>query len=200
MLVNAPAAGREPEVVDDRSGSEIEGSIADAVRDVHTGLAEAHDVGASLTLHVREEPRVPFDAPAAGIEAEVPNDRDRIEAECAVALAERDEYAVVAKAYDIAAADAADVGHETRMFVDAPTAGIKAKVVDDGNGREVERAVALAERDEHAVIAEPDDVNAADAADIGEEPRVLVDPPATGVEPEIANDRHRREVERAVAL
>src|SRR5262245_3425760 len=85
------------------------------------------------------------------------------------------------------------------MLVDAPATSVEPEIVDDGNGREGERAVALAERDEHAIIAEADDVDAADAADIGEEARMAVDSPAACVEPEIADDRHRREVERAVA-
>ena len=124
------------------------------------------------------------DAPAAGSKPKSAI-TNRREAERAVAVAERDIDAGVAEADDVGAAVAGDVGEEARMLVDPPAAGSKPKSVMTGTGVKCERAVAVAERDVHAGVAEADDVGAAVAGQVGEEARMLVDAPAAGFEPEV---------------
>src|SRR5207249_4443528 len=79
------------------------------------------------------------------------------------------------------------VREEAWVFVDAPAACFVAEGADDGNGLETERAVAVAQRDVHAGIAEADDVRASGSAQVGEETGMLVDPPA-GVEAQVGDD------------
>ena len=57
-----------------------------------------------------------------------------------------------------------------------------------GYGREGEGAVAVAERDVDAVVAEADDVGAAVAGEVGEEAGVLVDAPAPVVAEVVENE------------
>ena len=84
MPVDLPAAGFEPEVVDDQA-HRAERAIAVPERDVHAGIPKANDVGPAVTGHVGEEARVPVDPPAAGFEPEVVDDETN-RAERAVAV------------------------------------------------------------------------------------------------------------------
>ena len=68
------------------------------------------------------------------------------------------------------------------MPIDVPAAALEAEVGEDELHR-LEGAVAVAERDIHAGVAEADDVRATVAGEIGDESWVLVDPPSAGFEP-----------------
>ena len=70
------------------------------------------------------------------------------------------------------------------MLVHAPAAGFEAEV-GEHELRRLERPVAVAQRRPHAGVAEADDVGPAVAGDVGEEARVLLDPPTAGLEPEV---------------
>src|SRR5215467_1459718 len=88
------------------------------------------------------------------------------------------------------------------MLLDAPSTGFVSEVGDDEcrlSVRESERAVAVAERDEHARVCEPDDVGAADSSEVGEHARMLLDAPPVGLVPEVGDDKAWRS-ERAVAV
>ena len=74
------------------------------------------------------------------------------------------------------------------MFVDLPAAGVEAEVVEHGDGLELEAAVAVAERDVDAGVAEADDVGAPVAGDVGEQAWVFVDAPAAGLVAEVVDD------------
>src|SRR5690606_14967811 len=98
--------------------------------------------------------------------------------EAAPSVAERHPHAFVAEADDVRDADASQIGEEARMPVDAPAPGDVAEILEHGHGREPEAAVAVAERHVDAGIAEPDDVRAAVAVDVGEEAGMPVDAPS----------------------
>ena len=66
--------------------------------------------------------------------------------------------------------------------------------------RWLERPVAVRKGDVHAGIAETDDVRPPDTAQVGEEARMHVDAPAAGFVAEVADDGHRLEAERPVAV
>ena len=138
------------------------------------------------------------DLPAAGVEAEVVEHGDGLELEAAVAVAERDVDAGVAEADDVGAPVAGDVGEQAWVFVGAPAAGLVAEVVED-ELRGGEGAVAVAERDVDAGVAEADDVGAAVTGDVGQEARVPVDTPTTRLDAEIRQDDARLG-ERPVAV
>ena len=186
MLVDAPAAGLVAEVVHD-AGDGAEGAVGLGARDVDPGVAEADDVGAAVAGGVGQEPRMPVDAPAAGLVAEVVHDAGD-GAEGAVGLGARDVDAGVAEADDVGAAVAGGVGQEPRMPVDAPAAGLVAEVFDD-ELRRAEGAVGLGARDVDAGVAEADDVGAAVAGGVGQEPRMPVDAPAAGLVAEVVRRR-----------
>ena len=163
----------------------------------HAGVAEADDVGAAVAGDVGQEPRVLVHPPAAGLEAEV-GEHELRRLERAVAVAQRRPHAGVAEADDVGPAVAGDVGEEARVLVDAPAAGLEAEV-GEHELRRLERAVAVAQRRPHAGVAEADDVGPAVAGDVGQEARMLVDPPAAGLEAEVGEHEPRR-LERAVAV
>ena len=155
-------------------------------RDVDAGVAEADDVGAAVAGDVGQEARVLVDPPAAGVVAEV-GDTSCGALKVPSAVGARDLDAGVAEADDVGAAVAGDVGQEARVLVDAPAAGVVAEVGDD-QLRRVEGAVGVGARDLDAGVAEADDVGAAVAGDVGQEPRMLLDPPAAGVVAEVVDD------------
>ena len=105
--------------------------------------------------------------------------------EGAVAVAERDPDAGVAEPDDVGLAVSGDVDDEARVLVDAP-ALIVSEVPDD-EPRRLERAVAVAERDPDAGVAEADDVGLAVSGDVGDEAGMPVDAPALVVS-EVADD------------
>ena len=72
------------------------------------------------------------------------------------------------------------------MLVDAPAAGFEPKSPSTTRGG-LERAVAVAQRDIDACIAETDDVGATVAGDVGEKSRVLVDAPSAGFVSEVVD-------------
>ena len=92
----------------------------------------------------------------------------------------------VAEADDVGAAVTGGVGEEPRVLVDPPAAGVVAEVVDDelDGARRCRR---LGARDIDAGVAEADDVGAAVAGGVGQEPRVPVDAPAAGVVAEVVD-------------
>src|SRR5690242_7479500 len=139
------------------------------------------------------------DPPASGIEAEIVDGRYRLEIERSIAVGERDVDAVVAEPDDVLATVASDVGEKAWMPVDAPSSSIEAQVVDDRYRLEVERAVAVAQRDVEPVVAESDDVRATVAGDVGEKSRVPVDAPAARFEAEV-RQHEARFLERAVPV
>ena len=120
--------------------------------------------------------------------AEVRQHEPRRRRERAVGVCQRHVHAGIAEADDVGAAVAGDVGEEARMFLDPPAASLEAEVGQHGPGR-AERPIAVAERDIHPGVAEADDIGAAVAGDVGEEARVLVHPPAAGLEAEIVDHR-----------
>src|SRR6266568_6145920 len=199
MLVDAPATRIEAEIVDHGHRREVEGPVAFADRDIDAGIAEADDVGAAVASHVGKKARMLVDAPATRIEAEIVDHGHRREVEGPVAFAERDIDAGIAETDDVDAASTSHVGKKPRMLVDAPAARIEAKVVDHRHGGEIERAVAVAECDVHAVVAEADDVRKPIAGDVNHEARMPVDSPAL-VMTEVGDDRLRLEGERPVAV
>ncbi len=187
VFVDLPAAGVEAEVVEHGDGLELEAAVAVAECDVDAGVAEADDVGAAVAGDVGEQAWVLVGAPAAGLVAEVVED-ELGGREGAVAVAERDVDAGVAEADDVGAPVAGDVGQEAWVFVDLPAAGVEAEVVEHGDGLELEAAVAVAECDVDAGVAEADDVGAAVAGDVGEQAWVLVGAPAAGLVAEVVED------------
>src|SRR5437667_195175 len=124
--------------------------------------------------------------------SEVRDDEQREDREDAGALVDGNENARLTEAHDIGAAGAGELSQGPRVLIDTPTAGIEPEIVDHGHRCEIERTVAVAERDVNAVVAEADDVDAADAADVRKEARMAVDPPAARVETEVAEHRDRR--------
>ena len=153
-----------------------------AYRRPDAGVAEADDVGPAVAGEVGEEPRVLVDPPAAGFVR-----RSRRATNCGgwnvpSPLLSATYDAGVAEADDVGPAVAGEVGEQARMLVDPPAAGLEAEV-GEHELRRLERAVAVAERDLHAGVAEADDVGPAVAGDVGQEPRVLVDPPAAALTP-----------------
>jgi hypothetical protein len=64
--LHAPAAGVVPEVGDHEADC-VEDASRERTGHVHTGIAEPDDVRAAVAGGVGEEPRVPLDAPAAGV-------------------------------------------------------------------------------------------------------------------------------------
>ena len=68
--------------------------------------------------------------------------------------------------------------------IDSPAAGLVAEVLDDAADG-AERAVGLGARDLDAGVAESDDVGAAVAGGVGQEPRMPVHPPTAGLVAEV---------------
>src|SRR5207244_1200516 len=117
-----------------------------------------------------------------------------------VTVAERDVHSGIAEADDVCAVGAGDVGQKTRVLVDPPAAGLEAKVLDHRLRCEVERAVAPAQGDINAGIAEADDVSLSITRNVDDEARVLLDLPAAALEPEVFDHRLRIEAERPIAV
>ena len=127
------------------------------------------------------------DAPAAGFGAEIGDDRPRLSWNVPSPLLERDVHAGVAEADDVGAAVAGDVGEEAWMLVDAPAAGLEAEIREHGLRLERERAVAVAQRDVHAGVAEARRCRRGRSpVQVGEQARMLVDAPAAGSKPKSA--------------
>src|SRR5262249_9178264 len=87
--------------------------------------------------------------------------------ERAVAVAESDIDIVVAECDDVGAAIAGDIGQEPGVPVHAPPLVNTESRDAGGHG---ERAVTVAQGDIHTVVPEADNVGAAIAGDIGQEP------------------------------
>src|SRR5260370_26506050 len=87
-------------------------------------------------------------------------------------------HAVFSEPDDVRLPGARQIREKARMLFHPPSA---ARVAE---GREhefrfLERTVAVAERGPHAVFSEPDDVRLPAARQIGENPRMLLQPPST---------------------
>src|SRR3981189_3563144 len=141
-------------------------------------------------------PRPP--PPRPRVESEVVEHRDRREVERAIALAESDIDAGVAKAHDVGKPIVVDVEHEAGMTVDAP-ALVVTEVRHDRLRREGERAVAVAQCHVYAGVAEGHDIRKAVAAQVREHARMLVNAPAARLESEVC-EHELRILEGAVAV
>ena len=196
MLLHPPATGLEAEVRQHEL-RRLERPVAIAQRRPHPGIAEAHDVGPAVAGDVGEEARMLLHPPAAGLEAEVRQHELR-RLERAVAVAQRRPHPGIAEAHDVGPAVAGDVGQEARVLLHPPATGLEAEVRQH-ELRRLERAVAIAQRRPHPGIAEAHDVGPAVTGDVGEEARVLLHPPATGLVAEVRQHEPRR-LERPVAI
>ena len=76
------------------------------------------------------------------------------------------------------------------MPIDPPAAGVVAEVVDD-QLRGGEGAVGLGARHPDTGVAEADDVGSAAPGGVGQEARMLIDPPAACVVAEVVDDQLR---------
>jgi hypothetical protein len=72
------------------------------------------------------------------------------------------------------------VSYEARVDTDLPATGADAEVVDDGS-RWRERPIAIVATDEDMLLAEPNDVEKSVSCNIGEETKMTVEAPTTGV-------------------
>ena len=176
-----------------------EGAIAVAERGVNSGVAEAHDVGAFVTVYISKEPWMPVDPPPSSDVAEVGED-ELWRLERAVAVAQRGPDPGVAEAYDVGPAVSGQIGKEPWVPVDPPPSSDVAEVLEDELWR-LERAVAVAQRGPDPGVAEAYDVGPAVSGQIGKEPWVPVDPPPAGrVEvAEVAGEDELWRLERPVA-
>src|SRR6266508_1514669 len=194
VLGHAPAAGLVGKVVE-HCPRRIEPAVGAPERDEYMLVAERHDVGTAVAVDVPEQPRVLGHAPAARLIGKVVEHCPR-RIEPAVGAPERDEYMLVAERHDVGTAVAVDVPEQPRMFLNAPAAGLIGKVVDLWLKR-IEPAVGAPERNEHELVAERHDVDAAIAVDVAEQPRVLLNAPAARLIGEVVDHRLRR-IEPAV--
>jgi hypothetical protein len=174
-----------------------ETSIGRAERRANADIAETNDVGALARRDSGEEAGILFDPPTTRVVAEILEHRSRRVIERTAPLAQRHKNSRVAEANDVGLAIAGNVCDEARMLVDSPT-GIIAEI-GNGERRLLECAVAPAQRDPYAGVPESDDVEYACPREVGQESRMLVDPPAAGIIAEILHDALRRP-EPAVAV
>src|ERR1700745_1523397 len=110
---------------------------------------------------------MPVDAPTAGLLTEVRNHRRRLERERAVAVAQRDVHAGIAEGHNVGTPGPAQIGEQAWMLIDAPS-GVEAEI-GDHETRGLKSAVAIAERDVDARIAETHDVRAAVSGEVAAE-------------------------------
>src|SRR5262249_41108924 len=196
VLVDAPASGFEAEVRKHKL-RRLERTVAVAQSDIDACIAEPNDVRAAVAGDVREKSRVLVDAPAAGFLTKV-GKHESNGSKRTVAIAERNIDSRVAEPDDVRATVAGDVREKARVLVDAPASRLLPEVRDD-EPHLLERAVAVAERDVYAGIAEPDDARATVPGHAREKARVLVDAPAAGFEAKV-RDHELRRLKSAVAV
>ena len=175
VLLHPPAACHVPEVVH-HAAQRVVAAVGLCPGHVHAGVAEADDVGPAVAGGVGQEPRVLLHPPAAcHVREVVHHAAQRVVA--AVGLRPGDVHAGVAEADDVGPAVAGGVGQEPRVLLHPPAACLVPEVVHHAAQR-IEGAVRLCPRHVHAGVAEADDVGPAVAGGVGQEPRVLLDPPA----------------------
>jgi hypothetical protein len=193
VLVDAPPLG-VAEVADLQGGLGERVPERREVGDVGAGVAEAHDVGRPVAVHVGEHPGVLVDPPPAVPAVAVDPLAGAVEG--AVRPAVGDGHAGVPEADDVRRPIPGEVGQFADVPVDPP-ALVPAEVADL-ELRRGEAAVGLRVGDDHAGVAEADEVVPAVAVDVGDRARVPVGAPALrGAE--VAGPQHRRG-ERAVGL
>ena len=86
------------------------------------------------------------------------------------------------------------------MLFDTPASGFEAEIGKDRNRGKFEGPVTAAERDIDPGVPEADDVRPAVAGQVGEQARVPIDQPSSGLQAEISHDRDGRIAEAPVSL
>ena len=136
-----------------------------------------------------------FFDPPSGVVAEIRKNEGR-RGERAIAIAERGINPGVPEADDVDATNAVEIAEDPEVFGRLP-ALCRIEALENKFWR-LEGAVAVAERNPNAGVAEPNDVGLAVAGDVDDEAGVLVHAPPLVVS-EVCNDEFRR-LERAVAV
>ena len=197
MLVHAPVL-LVAKIREHRVGVRLsKRAISVAQHDKHPILAKADDVCEAAVGEVSQEARVSVHAPVLVLGKVVEHRIRKGLAERAVAIAQRDPHTVLTKADDVGKSAVCQVRKKSRVTVDAPV--LRVAIVRDGDLRPLKRAVAVADRRPHILVAEADDVGPAIAVEIDDEARVPIDPPASRLVPEVG-DHDLRILKTAVAV
>ena len=93
-------------------------AISVAQGDPNAVVAKSDQVGFAITRHINHKARVLIDAPALVI-SEV-RDHEFRRLECAVAIAQGDPHAVIAKSDEVSLTVPGNIGHKAWMPIDAP--------------------------------------------------------------------------------
>src|SRR5439155_156643 len=154
-------------------------AVAIAQGDPDAGVTEADDIRLVISVQIRKITGVQGDSPALVIVESGENELR------ATAARDGRPDTVVAESNDIGFSISGQVSRKAWLLFDAP-ALVVAQIVDD-QLRRLKAAVAIAQRDPRAVVAEADNVSFAVTGYIGEKARVLIDAPAVVIA-QIGND------------
>src|SRR5262249_7474074 len=158
------------DVAGPRSGR-LERPVAFAEADIDIVVAEADNVGAAIASDIGQEPgMLVYSPPLVNTEFRDAGGHG----EQAVTAAQRDIHPIVPAADNVRPAIPDDSGQEPGGLGHAPHL-VNTDSRDAGGHRE--RAVTIAQRDIHPIVAEADNVRPAIPGDIGQEPGVLVHAP-----------------------
>ena len=185
MSVDTPPSGVITEVVDDPLWS-IESAIALVKCDIDSGVSEANDVSTTITGQVSKEARMPVDTPPSGVITELVDD-PLWGLKGAVTVIKCDIDSGVSEANDVSNSITGQVSEKARMSVDTPPSGVITEVVDDPL-RGMESAIALVECNINPSISKTNNVRTTVTSQVGEEARMSVDTPPSGIITEVVDD------------